>query len=78
MLSIHGGPSGVDMDLWRERWSTYPQILSQRGTFVLKPNYHGSSNHGLEFVESIKGNYYTPEITDILNGIDHLSDQGLI
>lgn len=78
MLSIHGGPSGVDLDAWRERWSTYPQLLSQRGAFVLKPNYHGSSHHGQEFVESIKHNYYTPEIADINAALDLLDERGMI
>lgn len=78
MLSIHGGPSGVDMDRWRERWSTYPQIIAQRGAFVLKPNYHGSSNHGQEFVESIKKRYYELELEDITKGIDALHERGLI
>ncbi|MDF9796990.1 dipeptidyl aminopeptidase/acylaminoacyl peptidase [Catalinimonas alkaloidigena] len=78
VLSIHGGPSGVDLDLWTERWSTYPNIMSQRGAFVLKPNYHGSSNHGLAFVESIKKNYYEPELVDIMNAVDELVDKGLV
>lgn len=78
VLSIHGGPSGVDQDRWRERWSTYPQILAQRGAFVLKPNYHGSSHHGLAFVESIKKNYYTPELEDITKGLKVLADRGMI
>ena len=78
MLSIHGGPAGVTRDLWRERWSTYPQIIAQRGAFVLKPNYHGSSNHGQKFVESIKHNYYTPELEDITKGIAELNRRGLI
>ena len=78
IISIHGGPSGVDTDTWRERWSTYPNILTQRGAFVLKPNYHGSSNHGLAFVETIKGNYYEPEMADITNGIELLYEEGKI
>ncbi|MCP9235354.1 prolyl oligopeptidase family serine peptidase [Lewinella sp. JB7] len=78
MLSIHGGPSAADLDQWSERWSTYPQILSQRGAFVLKPNYHGSSNHGLAYVESIKQNYYEPEMEDITAGIDHLIARGMV
>lgn len=78
MLSIHGGPSGVDLDRWSERWSTYPQILAQRGAFVLKPNYHGSSNHGQAFVESIKKNYYEPEMVDIMNGVNLLIDRGMV
>ena len=78
MLSIHGGPAGADLDLWSERWSTYPNILAQKGMFVLKPNYHGSSNHGLSYVESIKGNYYEPELEDITKGIAALNKQGKI
>ncbi|MBO3116218.1 prolyl oligopeptidase family serine peptidase [Winogradskyella sp. DF17] len=78
MLSIHGGPAGVDLDSWSERWSTYPNILAQRGMFVLKPNYHGSSNHGLAFVESISENYYEPEMEDIIKAIDILSDEGKV
>lgn len=78
VLSIHGGPSGVDLDLWRERWSTFPQLYTQREAFVLKPNYHGSSNHGLAFVESIKKNYYEPELTDITKAIDLLIEKGMV
>ncbi|PHL00506.1 peptidase S9 [Neolewinella marina] len=78
MLSIHGGPSSMDLDQWSERWSTYPQILSQRGAFVLKPNYHGSANHGLAYVESIKRNYYEPEMEDITAGIDRLIAEGKV
>lgn len=78
MLSIHGGPASADTDSWRERWSTYPNILAQRGAFVLKPNYHGSGNHGLSYVESIKENYYEPEMEDIMKGIDVLDQKGMI
>ncbi len=78
LLSIHGGPSGVDRDAWSERWSTYPNLWSERGAFVLKPNYHGSSNHGQAFVESIKGHYYDLEMVDIMNGIRALAARGLI
>ncbi len=78
MLSIHGGPASTDLDQWSDRWSTYPNLLSQKEMFILKPNYHGSSNHGLSFVESIKGNYYEPGLIDIIKGIDHLDQQGKI
>ncbi|MEZ4848569.1 MAG: prolyl oligopeptidase family serine peptidase [Bacteroidia bacterium] len=44
--------------------------------FILKPNYHGSSNHGQKFMESIKGHYYEYELPDILSGIDMLEKEG--
>jgi len=78
MLSIHGGPAGADLDMFSDRWSTYPHLLAQRGMFILKPNYHGSSNHGLSFVESIKGNYYEPEMEDITKAIDVLVDKRMV
>tara|TARA_R110002020_G_scaffold85914_3_gene211715 strand:+ start:21393 stop:24098 length:2706 start_codon:yes stop_codon:yes gene_type:complete len=78
MLSIHGGPSSMDLDTWSQRWSTYPNLLAQKGMFILKPNYHGSSNHGLSYVESIKQNYYDPEMEDITKGIKVLEEQGKV
>jgi len=78
MVVIHGGPSGVDLDAWRADWTVYPPLWAQRGAFVLRPNYHGSGHHGLEFVESIKGRYYELELPDIIKGIEHLVAQGLV
>jgi len=78
VVSIHGGPSGVDMDTWSDRWSTYPHLMAEKGAFVLKPNYHGSSNHGQAFVESIKKHYYEYELPDILAGIDSLVATGMV
>jgi dipeptidyl aminopeptidase/acylaminoacyl peptidase len=75
---IHGGPSGVDPDFFTERWTNYPNLLSSKGVFVLKVNYHGSGNYGLEWVESIKNHYYEYEVPDIRNGIDTLIAEGLV
>lgn len=75
---IHGGPSGVDLDAWRLGWTVYAPLWAQRGAFVFRPNYHGSGHHGLDFVESIKGHYYELEIPDIVKGIDHLAEKGLV
>ena len=78
MVAIHGGPSSMDMDRWSDRWAYPHNLITQEGCFILKPNYHGSSNHGLDFVESIKGHYYDYEIPDIIAGIDSLVDAGLV
>jgi dienelactone hydrolase len=78
MTVRHGGPSGVDLDAWDLDWTVYAPLLAQRDAFVFRPNYHGSGHHGLEFVESIKGKYYELEVPDIVSGIDHLADEGLV
>jgi len=78
MLNIHGGPSSQDIDEWSGSWAYYPSILVQKNMFVLMPNYHGSTNHGLEYAEAIKGNYYEPELEDITKAIDKLAAEGKI
>ncbi|NGP76123.1 prolyl oligopeptidase family serine peptidase [Balneolaceae bacterium YR4-1] len=78
VVTIHGGPSGVDTDSWNESWTDFNNIMAQKGAFVLQPNYHGSSNHGLEFVESIKGHYYEYEVPDVISGVEMLIDKGMV
>ena len=78
ILMIHGGPTGVDMDAFRESWAAYPNLMAQRGAFVLRPNYHGSGGYGQKFAESIKGHYYEYELPDMLKGIDYLVKKGLV
>ena len=78
ILMIHGGPTGVDTDSFRESWGTYPNIMAQKGAFVLKANYHGSGGYGQKFAESIKGHYYEYEIPDLLKGIDSLVEKGMV
>ncbi|HKV39259.1 MAG TPA: prolyl oligopeptidase family serine peptidase, partial [Blastocatellia bacterium] len=79
VVMIHGGPSGADFDRWEESWAYPATLMTERGAFVFKPNYHGSSNYGLKFVESIgRGKYYDLEVPDIEKGIDYLIGRGLI
>src|SRR4030042_4207740 len=75
---IHGGPTGVDMDAFSESWGAYPNLMAQRGAFVLEPNYHGSGGYGQKFAESIKGKYYEVGLPDILAGVDELIKKGWV
>jgi dipeptidyl aminopeptidase/acylaminoacyl peptidase len=79
ITAIHGGPLGADHDLWGESWAYPIQLLTQRGAFVLRPNYHGSSSYGLKFAESICcGKYYDLETPDINAGVDYLIAHGKV
>jgi dipeptidyl aminopeptidase/acylaminoacyl peptidase len=78
ITAIHGGPQGSDKDLWGESWAYPLQLLTQRGSFVLRPNYHGSNNYGLKWSESICcGKYYDLETPDINAGVDYVIEKGM-
>lgn len=79
LLMIHGGPFGADYDSWDDSWAYPAHLYAQHGMFVLKPNYHGSSNYGLAFAESISnGKYYDLPLKDIETGVDSLIAKGLV
>jgi dipeptidyl aminopeptidase/acylaminoacyl peptidase len=79
ITATHGGPAGADHDAWSESWAYSQELLTQRGAFILKTNYHGSSDYGLKWVESICcGHYYELEIPDIEKGVDNLIAKGFI
>jgi dipeptidyl aminopeptidase/acylaminoacyl peptidase len=79
VVAIHGGPFYADLDAWHASWAYPIPLLAQRGAFVLKPNYHGSSNYGLAFADSIaRGKYYDLPVEDIERGVDALIERGLV
>ncbi|MBI3652666.1 MAG: prolyl oligopeptidase family serine peptidase [Acidobacteria bacterium] len=79
VVMIHGGPAGADHDAWSESWAYGANLMAQRGAFVMKPNYHGSSDYGLKWVESIGGGkYYDLEVPDIEKGVDALIAKGIV
>lgn len=80
VLMIHGGPFGADLDAWGDRHGYPIQLHCQRGAFVLRANYHGSSCYGLEFAGSIVGgdNYYKLPVTDLERGVDTLIARGWV
>ena len=81
MLMLHGGPDHVDLDEWPSMiYPFYPyQMVAQKGAFVLAPNYHGSTDYGLDFVRSVSnGKFYQYPLEDIENAITMLSDKGLV
>jgi dipeptidyl aminopeptidase/acylaminoacyl peptidase len=79
VVMIHGGPHGHDSDTFNESWAYPHQLYTQRGAFILKPNYHGSSGYGLKWGESISGGKYNDlEWVDVEKGVDSLIAKGLV
>jgi len=79
IVATHGGPNLADRDNWSERMAYAPSLLTERGAFVLKTNYHGSADYGLKWSESICcGKYYDLETPDIERGVDYLISRGLV
>jgi len=79
ITAIHGGPHYQDLDQWGEGVGYPINLYTQRGAFVLRPNYHGSANYGLQWSESICcGKYYDLETPDINLGVDSLIGKGLV
>jgi dipeptidyl aminopeptidase/acylaminoacyl peptidase len=79
VVMIHGGPADADRDAWEEGWSCPTNLVCQRGAFVLKANYHGSSGYGLKWLESIRhGRYGDLETIDIEKGVDSMIARGLV
>lgn len=77
VVMLHGGPALADFDVWYETWSHPHNLLAARGAFVFEVNYHGSSNYGLKWAESIAGKYLDLEVPDIEKGVDALIERGL-
>lgn len=46
---IHGGPTLVDLDAWKETYHYPHNLYADKGAFVFAPNYHGSSNYGIKW-----------------------------
>ena len=74
----HGGPEGISMNGWNTR-ALYPvQILANEGYLVFKPNYRGSGGRGTAFASANHRDLGGKEFDDVLYGIDHLEEKGLI
>lgn len=78
LVVIHGGPTGID----RPRpvpSSLYPILhWLDKGALVLRPNYRGSAGYGEAFRSLNVQNLGVGDAWDVLSGVDHLADQGLI
>ncbi len=74
LLMPHGGPhsraaSGAGFDV---------QIFAAHGFAVFQPNFRGSTGYGLKFLDADRYDFGGGDMQDILTGIDHLIEQGVV
>ncbi|WSQ15156.1 alpha/beta fold hydrolase [Streptomyces sp. NBC_01231] len=81
VVNVHGGP----VSAWRNRWGIatsdrYPlaPLLASEGYAVLHPNPRGSHGRGEGFTRSVLGDMFGAPAEDLLSGVDHLVDQGVV
>ncbi len=72
LLDIHGGPMAHDGPATQFK----DCYFLSRGYLICKVNYHGSTSYGREFCESLRGEWGTHEVTDLLAAADELVERG--
>ncbi len=77
-VQVHGGPESAQLDGWNTYYSSWVQLLAQRGFMVLMPNYRGSIGRGVAYAKGDQLDLMGKEFQDILAGIDSLIAWGMV
>jgi len=78
ILAVHGGPEAHRSNGWLTSYGRPSQAAAAEGYFVFFPNYRGSTGRGVEFAMSSQGRYAKEEFDDLVDGVDHLIEEGLV
>jgi len=78
LVAIHGGPTGISLPSPVPAY-VYPIVQwVNKGALVLQPNYRGSAGYGEEFRSLNVRNLGVGDAWDVLSGVDHLIEQGVV
>ncbi len=77
IVRTHGGPMSTDQ-YGIGGWSNYYPVAAAKGYAILSPNYRGSIGYGDGFLRDMVGNYFNQSHLDVLAGVDHLIDKGIV
>ncbi|MCU0452925.1 MAG: S9 family peptidase [Bacteroidetes bacterium] len=78
VVQIHGGPAAASLLSFNASYGTYSHLFAAAGYAVLLPNYRGSTNYGEAFRTAIRGEYFRLGFEDIMSGVDHLVERGIV
>jgi dipeptidyl aminopeptidase/acylaminoacyl peptidase len=78
ILVVHGGPEAHYSNGWLTAYSRPAQTAASEGYFLFYPNYRGSTGRGVEFALLSQGRYAKEEFDDLVDGVDHLIERGLV
>ncbi len=78
LVIIHGGPTGISTPSATPSY-VYPMIQwLNKGALILQPNYRGSAGYGEKFRSLNVENLGVGDAWDVLSGIQHLENLGII
>jgi dipeptidyl aminopeptidase/acylaminoacyl peptidase len=78
VVVAHGGPESHYRNGWLTGYNTVGQMAAARGYAVFYPNYRGSTGRGVAFSKGDQGDGVGAEFEDVLDGVDHLIERGLV
>jgi len=78
ILAVHGGPEAHYSNGWITSYALPGQAAAAEGYFTFYPNYRGSTGRGVDFTLSSQGRPAREEFSDLVDGVDHLIEQGLV
>ncbi len=78
IVVVHGGPESHYRNGWVTRYASPGQVWAAHGYAVFYPNYRGSTGRGVEFSKLSQGDPAGAEFDDVVDGVDHLIEVGLV
>lgn len=78
ILGVHGGPESHYSNGWLTSYNLPAQHAAAEGYFMFYPNYRGSTGRGVEFALLSQGRPAQEEFDDLVDGVDHLIERGLV
>jgi len=78
ILAVHGGPEAHYSNGWLTTYNLPAHHAAAEGYFMFYPNYRGSTGRGVEFALTSQGRPAAEEFDDLVDGVDHLIERGLV